>query len=162
MSANGRFDLRVNGSTLLNDFSAGLAYESPTGELIEQVQIVNTSGAELVVKFYAGAGEIFDSRLTIADGAAITPRAATRWNEFIKTPPDGANVEAIGADPDRLELICYNNGTGDFWLRQAATASGGGIFLAPGASVVLTLSAAVRMYNPGPGTAYGHFVELLR
>jgi hypothetical protein len=163
MASTSEFTLVINDASRLEGFGVGLSFEASGADLINDVRIENPSSTTpLTVSIYAGAGQVEDARLSLVAGAAITSRPASRWNEFIKTPPEGANVEAIGADPDRLELICYNNGTGDFWLRQAVTESGGGIFLAPGASVVLTLSAAVRIYNPGPATAFAHFVEMLR
>jgi hypothetical protein len=160
MSASGSFTLRINGTTRLEGFGAGLSYQIPMGERIRSLVIEDTSGAPNAVSLYAGSGAVADNRLTLTSGATIslTPGAKVdviapnSWDQFLKSPPAGACVLAMAANQNRREIIVTNAGIYDQWIRPNVTASPGGILLAAGAVIAIRSAGAFYVFNPGSGS----------
>jgi hypothetical protein len=167
MSATGSFTLRINGGTRLENFGAGLSYQVAPGELIRSIVIEDTSGAANEIALYAGAGTVADNRLTLTSGATIslTPGAQVdviapnSWDQFLKSPPAGACVLAMAANPNRRELIITNSGSADQWIRPNLTATPGGILLAAGAVIAIKSAGAFYVFNPGPGSVTTFWAE---
>jgi hypothetical protein len=168
MSATGTFTLRVNGSTRLEKFGAGLSYQVPAlGELIRNLVLENTSGIEIMVSIYAGSGQVNDNRLNLTAGTAISlspgsqvdPISPKTWDQFLKSPPAGACVLATAANPQRRELIVSNDGIYDQYIRPNVSATPGGVLLPAGAVMSFRSSGAFFIFNAGDASNTTYWAE---
>lgn len=106
--------------------------------------LINDTGASVTIEYTLSNFPVTDDRLNVAGSIDTNPAGNTLTSPAAAAVTDAAAV-AVAADSTVKEVILQNNGANDIWVGDSnvAPASNRGYKIEPGASVVLTCSAAI-------------------
>lgn len=148
-AASAAFLLRLDNNAF-NAFEAGFKLRMPEEETFETVWLRNEGGAAVTVTLIVGYGDFADNRLTVS--GAIDVSKSTVLDSLADDSIAATSTELIAAaDANRRELIVTNLPTNSqtFRIGDSGAGAANGVPLVPGASLILSTTAAVYAYNPG-------------
>lgn len=152
ISANINFKIGFDDDAL-QFCTQGLTPFMEPGEVFTRVRIDNTAGASTLTLTYAyGSGDVRDSRATLAGNIDLS-KAATLTSTADVSIAAATTVQVLAANTARREAIITNLAANAETMRVGDSNAGAarGVELPPGATIVLTTTAAIHAYNPGAG-----------
>jgi len=141
---------------------AGLGYrpifEGAGEQTFKSLRVRNTGIAPLDVRMQVGTGEIVDNRAVFGGGSVpVAPAAAAIFEVQQKVASDvrrwsfnvlpGTWNDVKPADPSRRAISIVNKGTETVWLARDMGPSPDGIPCAPGQTVRIETTSAIRASN---------------
>lgn len=139
---------------------AGIGFFTPN--VIDFIEIVNTSGSPITITFALAIGLIYDDRLSVSGNISVVNGAGTFLLSRELSPDvltDGTDtvgtsaVVIVGPNSNRKEVIITNtHASNDLYLGGATVAVGRGIKLVAGQSTVLTNSGTIYAVGSAAGT----------
>lgn len=136
-------------------------FEGGEEQTFRTLRVRNTGVNPLDVRMQVGTGETIDNRAVFGGSSVpVAPAVAAVFNVRPKVAADvvkwaatinpGAWTDVKAANPNRRALTVTNMGTERVWVGRDIGPSQVGLLCAPGVTVRLETTSAVRVLNPSP------------
>lgn len=152
------------GGQAMQELPAGLSVELPQDQNFTYLEFKNTEAGPVTITFSLSSGAVQDNR-SVVTGTLITNPSG---NTFVTPAAIAVGVAApgapsIAADPGQREVIIQNNGANPIWAGDINVdgATGRGILIAVGASVVLSTEADIYLRSTG-GASTASYARIKR
>ena len=108
--ATGSFAIGINGSKPVN-FSKGRQIKIPSGMRVDELEFVDTSGAENTIRYYYGLCEIKDDTLQVVSKGDLLARPDAAENLFDTALVAETETVIVSANSETAEVLAYNYGS---------------------------------------------------